>query len=181
MYKRQQPNRSTTSRAIDRTQSIAVAVWLLLGGAVIYFGWNLAMFGRRGGPGSGFFLKGLAGLLIVLALVRAVSLWREAAQPVEAIAGDPVEPQQRFEAANVVRFLLLVLSLTLYATLLPTLGFLVATSALCWASLVLFGRAPLRSFIEAVTGSVLVKIAFTQGLGVPLPEPTIALLRSLGL
>ncbi len=171
----------TTRRTVDRTQAIALGVWLLFGTGVIYFGWHLAMFGRRGGPGSGFFLKSLAALLILLVLVRAVSLWREGRRQVGTSAANESEPRQGFEAANVGRFLLLVLSLTLYATLLPTLGFLVATSALCWASLMLFGRPALRSLIEAVVGTVLVQIAFTHGLGVPLPETTVALLRGLGL
>ena len=88
---------------------------------------------------------------------------------------------EAFRASNVARFLALVLTLTLYAYLLPKLGFLVATTALCWATLMLFGRHPLRSLVEAAVAAFFVHLCFTRGLGVPLPEAQLQLLRGLGL
>ena len=172
-----------TAGRLDRTQAIAVAIWLAFSGAVLFFGWHLAMFNRRGGPGPGFFLKSLAILLLILTVVRALTLLREAMRPAASAASSPAATQsgEPFRAGQVLRFALLVLALTLYAYLLTTLGFLVATTALCWAALAMLGRPPLRALIEAAVGAFLVRFAFTHGLGVPLPEAHIGLLSSLGL
>ena len=166
---------------LDRTQAAAIAVWLAFGGAVLFFGWHLEMFNRRGGPGPGFFLKGLAALLLILTLLRALTLLREAIRPAAPSSPATGQTEGSFRAAQLLRFVLFVLALTLYAYLLPSLGFLAATTALCWAALVLLGRHPLRALIEAAVGAFLVRFAFTYGLGVPLPEARIGLLSSLGL
>lgn len=171
----------TIIQRIDRMQATAVMLWITFGGAIFYFGWHLATFNRRGGPGPGFFLKGLAALLLFLAMVRLVTLVRGAFNGGGASAADDIDPaQERFEAANVAKFAALVAALTLYAYLLPKIGFLLATAALCWATLMLAGRHPLRSLAEAAMASFFVFFCFTHGLGVPLPAAQPMLLRSLG-
>ncbi len=171
----------TIIQRIDRMQAAAALLWITFGAAIFYFGWHLAMFNRRGGPGPGFFLKGLAALLLLLAMVRLVTLVREASHGDAASIVDDVDPaQERFEAANVARFAALVAALALYAYLLPKIGFLLATAALCWATLMLAGRHPLRSLAEAAIASFFVFFCFTHGLGVPLPGAQFTLLRGLG-
>ena len=80
----------TIIQRIDRMQATAAMLWITFGGALFYFGWHLATFNRRGGPGPGFFLKGLAALLLFLAMVRLVTgaVLKERSEPVSRV-GSP--------------------------------------------------------------------------------------------
>jgi Tripartite tricarboxylate transporter TctB family len=181
--------RSTgTLGRLDRTQMIAVGAWLLLGLGIQILGAPLATF-TRFGPGPGFFLKSLSAILLILAALQGLALVKNARASGEP-AGAGGQPGPRHEASaapampdmdpgSIARFLLLSVVLLGYAWFLPLLGFLVATAGLCWATLVLLGRRPLRALLEAVIGAVLVRYAFTAGLGVPLPETQLPLLRFL--
>ena len=89
--------------------------------------------------------------------------------------------KQPVRSPQVVKLLLMGLALAGYAVLLPVLGFLVATAALCWVTMMLLGRGALRSLVEAVVAALIVRYVFTHGLGVPLPEPQVEILRFLRL
>lgn len=172
---------------VDRTQIVAVVLWIAFGVAILAFSEPLAMFNRRGGPGPGFFLKWLAGLLLALAVLRGVTLLRDAwsrraASFADASsAGGPVLAAEPIRAVNVLKVVAMGGVLVAYAYFMPVLGFLLATTALCWATLTLLGRHPLRAALEAGVAAFAVRYAFTQGLGVPLPEAQLAFLRGLGL
>jgi hypothetical protein len=182
-------NLTTTLARVDRPQMIAAAAWLLLALGVQILGAPLAMF-TSFGPGPGFFLKSLSVILLILALLQGLALIsaaRAVAKP--AASGHPAEPaddhalepsRSEIDPWSIARFLLLCAALFAYAWLLPLLGFAIATAALCWATLVLLRRRPLRALIEAVVAALLVRYAFTAGLGVPLPEAQLPFLERLG-
>jgi hypothetical protein len=80
-----------------------------------------------------------------------------------------------------LRFLLIVGSLFVYATLLETLGFALATAALACSVLVLLGRPLLRAIVEGIVATFAFRFAFGTLLGVQLPESTLIFLRGIGL
>jgi len=173
-----------TLARIERAQMIAVGAWLLLGIGVQILGAPLQTF-TRFGPGPGFFLKSLSAILLILAALQGLALIWNAHASGESAGGGREYGHETSAAApdmdswSIVRFLLLSAVLLGYAWLLPVLGFLVATTGLCWATLVLLGRRPLRALLEAVIAAVLVRYAFTAGLGVPLPETQLSFLHFL--
>ena len=182
-------NLTTTLARVDRPQMIAVAAWLLLALGVQVLGAPLAMF-TSFGPGPGFLLKSLSVILLILALLQGLALINAARAAKPAASGHPAGAahEQALEAAgadidpwSIARFLLLCTALFAYAWLLPLLGFAIATAGLCWATLVLLQRRPLRALIEAAVATLLVRYAFTAGLGVPLPETQLQFLERLGL
>jgi Tripartite tricarboxylate transporter TctB family len=186
-------NGLTTLARVDRAQMIAVAAWVLLALGVQILGAPLEMF-TSFGPGPGFFLKSLSVVLLILALLQGLALIRAAgagAKPIEPGMLDPKAAEPAHDEAlapsaadmdrgSIARFLLLSVVLFAYAWLLPLLGFAIATAALCWTTLVLLRRRPLRALIEAVAAALLVRYAFTAGLGVPLPEAQLRFLEQLG-
>jgi hypothetical protein len=177
-----------TLARVDRPQMIAVAAWLLLALGVQILGAPLAMF-TSFGPGPGFFLKSLSVILLILALLQGLALINAARAAKPAASGHPAEPahdhalepsRSDIDPRSIARFLLLCAALFAYAWLLPLLGFAIATAGLCWAALVLLRRQPFRALIEAVVATLLVRYAFTAGLGVPLPEAQLQFLERLG-
>ena len=179
-----QEQRRRFAAGLDRIQAIAILAWLCFGVAVLIFGAPLSFLNRRGGPGSGFFLKSLACVLLVLVVLRAATLiraaWTERGQgATRATAAGSGHPKVR--AGNVFRCVALVAALLAYPMAAPTFGFTIATAALGWITLTLLGRPPIRSLAEAVIAALVIRFAFSIGLGVPLPETQFAILRSLGL
>ncbi len=169
---------------LDRIQVFAAFCWIALSAAVLVLAAPLATFNRRGGPGPGFFLKWLASILLALAVLHGLALLRTAwsrqrPEPL-AVAADTA-PEASIRGVDAMRFVLMGGVLFAYAIFLPSLGFLVATTALCWATLMLLGRHPQRALFEALAAAFLVRFAFTAGLGVPLPQAQFEILRGLGL
>jgi Tripartite tricarboxylate transporter TctB family len=175
---------------IDGTQALAVAAWIIVAVGIQILGAPLQTFTPLG-PGPGFLLKSLSLVLLVLALLQGLALVQAArrSRPMpegahalaQAIAADHASPAPAAARRHPARFLLMVVALAAYAWLLPVAGFLIATSALCWTTLVLLGRPPLRALIEAVVAALVVRYCFTAGLGVPLPEPRLTWLQALNL
>jgi len=148
------------------------------------------------GPGPGLFptLVGIG--LLCLSAIRIAQLTlsarrgRQAAAQVTPAPDDvDTEAPRETEAdraspaqlTSVVRFVALSLAQFAYAYLLPLLGFVIATTCLAFALLVILGRRPVRSLIEAVVAVTLLYLAFASGLGVVLPMSTIPWLANLGL
>lgn len=164
---------------IDRTQVIAAGAWIVFSVAVLFFSGHLAAFNRAGNPGPGFFLKGVGFVLLALAIVRLLTiLGLGFARPAPESATEGEEPIRLVNAAKV---LAMGVALTAYAALMPTVGFLVATALLCTITLILVGRPPVRSLLEAVIAAIIIRYAFERGLGVPLPDAQLAFLAALGL
>jgi hypothetical protein len=178
-----------TFARIDRTQLIAVLAWISLALGVQVLGAPLEMFTRYG-PGPGFFLKSLSAILLLLAILQgAVLVGAAKASPTAESPDGPTGHGPDYEALStsqpagfrsIVRFVLLTCVLLGYAWFLPILGFFFATSLLCWATLTLLGRHPFRALVEAVIAAFLLRYAFTAGLGVPLPQGQLEILRIFG-
>jgi len=147
----------------------------------------------RFGPGPGFFLRVLSIVLLALGLIQALLLFlgqRRAAKSHDGpspenltaiLDTDENEEVLKGDKASTVRFFLLAVSLFGYALLLEPLGFMVATVALAWSAMVLLGRRPLWSFVEAVVAIFLAHLLFSNLLGVNLPTASLAPLASLHL
>ena len=169
---------------IDRTQLVAVAAWTLLALAVLALGAPLATFSQLG-PGPGFFLKALAVILLVLAVFQGIALVQHARRHTKAVPVPaemaPAATSTSLSTRSVLMFAAMAATLFGFAWALPQIGFLLATTLLCWITLILLGRSPVRAFIEASVAAIIVRYAFTAGLGVPLPQAQIDLLRVLGL
>ena len=177
---------------LDRTQLIAAVAWIALSIGILVAAAPLAFYNRAGSPGPGFFLKWLSIVLLAFGILRVITIMQQAwagdaqrrdgaAEAISLGREDTSGPEQPIRWPQMAKFLLMGLALAAYAVLLPILGFLVATAALCWATMVLLGRGALRSLVEAVIAALLVRYVFTHGLGVPLPEPQVEILRFLRL
>jgi Tripartite tricarboxylate transporter TctB family len=171
------PPATSRSATLPVAEWVAAAAWMLVGIGTLVASIPLESF-TRFGPGPGFFLRGLAAVLIGLAVLKATGLVRAAmtGRSREGLVG---AEGRRIEPWNALRFVSLSGALLGYALLLEWLGFLAATTALCWATLVILHRPPLRAFLESLVAAVLVRTAFSTLLGVPLPTSQIELLRLL--
>jgi putative tricarboxylic transport membrane protein len=166
--------------------------WIAFSTAVLVGSSDLQIM-TRFGPGPGFFLRVLGFVLLAIALVQAVTLFighrRVAAHPAGpspdnlAAILDTDENEETIEAdkAGTIRFFLLAASLFGYALLLEPLGFMVATTLLAWSAMVLLGRRPGRSLVDAVVAIVVAHLLFSSLLGVNLPDASLAPLAALHL
>jgi hypothetical protein len=145
----------------------------------------------RFGPGPGFFLRGLAYVLIGLVLVHAATLVlthrrktvREATpdHPEAVLFRDEDEEPLIAPKDAPWRFGGLAAAMFAYAFAIERLGFLVSTTLLCFAAMTLLGRAPLRSAIESVIAIAVAWLVFGRLLGVNLPSASLPLLANFGL
>lgn len=168
---------------------IGCAAWVGLSIAVLIAGADLQIM-TRFGPGPGFFLRGLAIVLLGLAVVQAVTLFSGRNRVVAHAAPSPENPAAILDMdegdgpldvtpGTVLRFVLLAAALFAYGALIEHLGFLVATTALCWAAMTLLGRKPLRSLLESAVAILIAYFVFSHLLGVNLPAADIAPLAAL--
>lgn len=169
------------------------AAWIVFSVGILVASSDLQIM-TRFGPGPGFFLRVLAIALLLLALVQAVMLFIGHRRMAAAVRAAPsagnlgallnVDEDEETIAADrpsLIRFALLSAAMFGYALLLEPLGFLVSTTALAWAALVLLGRNPWRSLVEAVIAIVAAQLLFGNFLGVNLPSASLAPLAALHL
>lgn len=145
----------------------------------------------RFGPGPGFFLRGLAYVLIGLVVIHAATLLlaRRESTAREAKPGHPDgilfrdEDEEDFIVPKDApwRFAALAAAMFAYAFAIESLGFLVSTSLLCFAAMTVLGRPPLRSAIESVIAIVAAWLVFGRLLGVNLPAASLQPLANFGL
>jgi len=139
---------------------IAAGIWLLLGLAVVYSGYDLGL-GVLVEPGPGFMLFWLGGMIAGFSLIVLVSTLRRPASPDDPSFSDG----QKWFGIIVVSLLLL-----LYAWLLPVLGFPLLTLLFL---LVLFRAIEPIRWPYALTGAVLITggnyLVFNHWLGAQLP------------
>lgn len=166
------------------------AAWIIFATAILIGSSDLQIM-TRFGPGPGFFLRVLGLVLLAIAIIQALTLFIgqrrakiEAPSPGNLTAildADENEETIVADRASTIRFILLAVSLFGYALLLEPLGFTVATAALAWCAMVLLGRRPLRSLVEAVVAVVIAHLLFSGLLDVNLPDASVAPLTSLHL
>ncbi len=182
-------NLTTTLARVDRPQMIAVAAWLLLALGVQVLGAPLAMF-TSFGPGPGFFLKSLSVILLILALLQGLALI-SAARAVAEPAASGHRPSPLTSRRSNLRAPTSIPGASPASSSFARRSSPMPGSCRCSASRSrrracagrrssLLQRRPLRALIEAVVAALLVRYAFTAGLGVPLPEAQLQLLERLG-
>ena len=160
----------------ERSEWIAVLYWMLLGVAALAAAAPLHNF-MRFGPGPGLLPRLTAATILILAGVRALQLTRNHSIPADS---DSEAQDAAASSSGPIRFALLAGSLFIYAFILEPLGFFLATCALSWLTLVLFGRRPLRALLESIAAMLMLRYAFVGLLGVQLPYSDIAFLNGIG-
>ncbi|MGV3650734.1 MAG: tripartite tricarboxylate transporter TctB family protein, partial [Devosia sp.] len=150
---------------------------------VLVVGANLQVM-TRFGPGPGFFLRGLAFVLIGLVLIHALTLVLGRRRRLQAAEATPDHPEAvlfRDEDDEPLiappgagwRFAALAGAMMAYALLIERLGFLVSTTLLCFVAMTVLGRPWLRSAIERLTAILVAWLVFGQPLGVTLPSASL--------
>ncbi|SFZ86042.1 Tripartite tricarboxylate transporter TctB family protein [Devosia enhydra] len=157
---------------------------------VLAVGANLQVM-TRFGPGPGFFLRGLAIVLIGLVLIHALTLvlGRRRVQAAEATPDHPEAVLFRDEDDEPLiappgagwRFVALAGAMMAYALLIERLGFLVSTTLLCFVAMTVLGRPWLRSALEALVAILVAWLVFGRLLGVNLPSASLPPFSMLGL
>lgn len=167
-----------------------VAFWLAIATVALVGSQGLAIT-TRFGLGPGFFIRGLSFVLIGLALVQGLTILFEGRgrktviDAADASLGDILdaedEPEIEASTRTILRFSALAASLFIYGFIIEQIGFVLSTVALCWVAMVVLGRPPLRSLVEAGIAIVATRILFADLLGVLLPTARIPFLASMGL
>lgn len=145
----------------------------------------------RFGPGPGLFIKVLAFLMLALAVLQAAGLLMALRRtvlakptpekPTTLLNTDENDDHFVVTRSGALRFAALMATIFAYGLLLEPVGFFVATVGLTFMSLVLLGRSPRRSMLEAVIAILVAWLVFGQLLGVNLPRATFAPLSDFGL
>lgn len=140
-------------------------VFLVLGGLVLAFGWDLPLgTARVPGPGvmplfSGTLIVLLAAALIVQGFVK------------RAAAGSPDAQAEPVDWAGIGRVALVIAVVVAAVLLLPLIGFL-ACSTLLMATLAVIGAAPggrLKALVFGVLVAASAYLLFVYALQVPMP------------
>jgi hypothetical protein len=166
----------------ERGEVAVTLVWLVVALATLAAAAPLQSL-TRFGPGPGLFPRVTGAALLVLVGVRVLALLRSLRDAGPGTGEPAIEDPEGGAPPSrpVLRFLLLSVAMFGYGVLLPTLGFVVATTALGWSVIVLLGRPPLRTLVETAIAVLVLRFAFSNLLAVRLPGSDIGVLKLLGL
>ncbi len=153
-------------RKTDAIQFAAVAVWAASGIAAFVLAYPLRSFSARGGPGPGLFIKGLAMMIILLAVIQLLTLLQRRPEP------DPLDPNDylpRVSPRNLAGFCIFATMIFVYSFALEPVGFFLSTSVMLTVCAACLGVGPWRALLFSLGAVALVQFAFTRLLGVYLP------------
>jgi len=140
-------------------------------------------FQSQFGPGPRFLSVLLAIPLVLVAAARLVGLFFMSRRARSGRAAGRYENGEMPGAAlsEHLRFLLLLVSMLVYALLLEDFGFAPTTLCLMLATLIILGRRPRTALVEACIATVLLYGLFKMFLGVQLPTAQLPFVQWLGV
>lgn len=169
-------------RKVDGDRLIT-SLFLVVGLGLVIMGSDL-QYSDRFGPGPGFFPIWIGGLLAALSGASLVATVRPKSTP-RVDTADATAPgflAYFDEPGALARVGGMLGALFLVGSLMETFGFRLTIFVFALLAPAIIGRQPLlRVVLMAVLVSFFVAYAFGTWLGIQLPQPSIGLLKDLGL